>query len=58
MNFTKPTSENESQSKDLFEMMQTLQDKIESLEKRIEENGKSQSFPEKTDLTIHKEARK
>lgn len=29
VNFTKPTGENESQSKDLFEMMQTLQDKIE-----------------------------
>lgn len=46
VNFTKPTSEIESQSKDLVEMMQTLQDKIESLEKRIEEKGKRQSVPE------------
>lgn len=46
VNFTKPTSENESQSKDLFEMMQTLQDKIESLEKRIEEKGKNQGVLE------------
>ena len=47
VNAMKSTNENESHSQDLFGMMQTLQNKLESLEKRIEHNGSSQNVSER-----------